>query len=67
VAEGITGRTTRARAVRALAATMDARLARDDRGAEFGRAGRRAALGRFSPEIVASRYSSIYERVTNDS
>ncbi len=67
VAEGITGLLTPPGDVRALAATMDSLLARGDQGAEFGRAGRRAALGRFSPEIVASRYSSIYERVTNDS
>jgi glycosyltransferase involved in cell wall biosynthesis len=67
VTDGVTGLVTPAGDVRALGAAMDSLVARTDRGAELGRAGRRVALARFSPAIVASRYSSIYERVTHDS
>jgi hypothetical protein len=32
----------------------------------LGKAGRDAALARFSPNVVASHYASIYESVIND-
>ena len=50
----------------ALAAAMDALMARDDKGASMGRAGRDAALARFSPDVVASHYASIYTSVKHD-
>ena len=66
VSDGATGLLTPPGDVGALAAAMDAVLARDDRGASLGRAGRDAALARFSPNVVASHYASIYESVIND-
>jgi hypothetical protein len=45
---------------------MDALLARADRGAPLGRAGRDAALARFSPAVAATHYQSIYESVVHD-
>lgn len=66
VSDGATGLLTPPGDVGALAAAMDAVLARDDRGASLGRAGRDAALARFSPNVVASHYASIYENVTHD-
>ncbi len=66
VSDGVTGLLTPPGDVGALAAAMDAVLARDDRGASLGRAGRDAALARFSPNVVASHYASIYESVTHD-
>jgi glycosyltransferase involved in cell wall biosynthesis len=66
VSDGATGLLTPPGDVRALAAAMDAVLARDDRGASLGKAGRDAALARFSPNVVASHYASIYESVIND-
>lgn len=51
---------------RALAGAMDSLLARGDRGAAMGRAGRDAALARFAPQVVASHYATIYESVTHD-
>ena len=66
VSDGATGLLTPPGDVGALAAAMDAVLARDDRGASLGRAGRDAALARFSPNVVASHYASIYESVTHD-
>ena len=59
----VTGLLTPAGDVRALAAAMDAVLAREDKGASLGYAGRDAALARFSPGIVASHYASIYASV----
>jgi glycosyltransferase involved in cell wall biosynthesis len=67
VSDGVTGLVTPAGDVRALAAAMDSLLARDDKGAELGKAGRRGALARFSPAVVASHYASIYERAVHDS
>jgi glycosyltransferase involved in cell wall biosynthesis len=66
VSDGATGLLTPPGDVGALAAAMDAVLARDDRGASLGRAGRDAALARFSPNVVASHYAAIYESVTHD-
>jgi glycosyltransferase involved in cell wall biosynthesis len=66
VSDGATGLLTPPGDVGALAAAMDAVLARDDRGASLGKAGRDAALARFSPNVVASHYASIYESVTHD-
>jgi glycosyltransferase involved in cell wall biosynthesis len=66
VNDGVTGLLTPPGDVRALAAAMDALLARPDRGASLGRAGRDAALARFSPRIVALHYASIYESVKHD-
>lgn len=66
VSDGVTGLLTPPGDVGALAAAMDAVLARDDRGASLGKAGRDAALARFSPNVVASHYASIYENVTHD-
>ena len=66
VSDGATGLLTPPGDVSALAAAMDAVLARDDRGASLGKAGRDAALARFSPNVVASHYASIYENVTHD-
>lgn len=66
VSDGATGLLTPPGDVGALAAAMDAVLARDDRGASLGKAGRDAALARFSPNVVASHYAAIYESVTHD-
>ena len=44
----------------ALAAALEALLARDDRGAALGAAGRLHALATFAPESVARRYADIY-------
>jgi glycosyltransferase involved in cell wall biosynthesis len=66
VSDGATGLLTPPGDISALAAAMDAVLARDDRGASLGKAGRDAALARFSPNVVASHYASLYESVTND-
>jgi glycosyltransferase involved in cell wall biosynthesis len=66
VSDGATGLLTPPGDVRALAAAMDAMLARSDKGASMGRAGREAALARFSPKVAASHYRSIYENVKHD-
>lgn len=66
IEDGRTGVLTPAGDARALAGAMDALLARDDAGASMGRAGRDAALARFSPDVVASHYASLYESVTHD-
>lgn len=63
VTNDVTGLLTPPGDVGALAAAMDAILARPDTGASLGYAGRDAALARFSPRIVASHYASIYESV----
>ena len=67
VDDGRTGVLTPAGDVRALAAAMDALAARSDRGAALGKAGRAAALSRYSPDVVASHYASIYEGARHDS
>jgi glycosyltransferase involved in cell wall biosynthesis len=66
ITNGETGVLTAPGDVRALAASIDAMLARDDRGAALGRAGRAAALARFSPKVAAEHYASIYASVTHD-
>ncbi len=66
VSDGATGFLTPPGDISALAAAMDAVLTRGDRGASLGKAGRDAALARFSPNVVASHYASIYESVTHD-
>jgi starch synthase len=48
----------------ALARAMDDLLARADRGAALGVAGRRAMLATLSPAAVAGRYAEIYRSVT---
>lgn len=67
VEDGTTGVLTPPGDVRALAAAMDAMLARSDHGAAMGAAGRTAALARFSPDVVAAHYATIYESVKHDS
>jgi glycosyltransferase involved in cell wall biosynthesis len=47
----------------ALAAAIDALLARPDRGAALGAAGRLHALATFAPESVARRYADLYRSV----
>jgi glycosyltransferase involved in cell wall biosynthesis len=44
----------------AMARAIDDLLENPDRAAEFGAAGRRAALGTFAPDAVARRYDAIY-------
>jgi glycosyltransferase involved in cell wall biosynthesis len=66
IENGKTGVLTPVGDVPALAAAMDALMARDDKGASMGRAGRDAALARFSPDVVASHYATIYESVKHD-
>ena len=66
VTDGVTGLLTPPGDARALAAAMDGLLARADRGGALGKAGRDAALARFSPNVVASHYASIYAAVKHD-
>jgi glycosyltransferase involved in cell wall biosynthesis len=47
----------------ALAAGIDSLLARPDRGASMGAAGRLHALATFAPESVARRYADLYRSV----
>jgi glycosyltransferase involved in cell wall biosynthesis len=47
----------------ALASAVESLLARPDRGATLGVAGRLHALATFSPESVARRYADIYRSV----
>lgn len=49
----------------ALARTLDDLLARPDRGAALGAAGRAHALATFSPDAVAQRYAELYRAVTS--
>ncbi|MFI5233539.1 MAG: glycosyltransferase, partial [Gemmatimonadales bacterium] len=67
IEDGRTGILTPPRDVRALAAALDALVARGDRGAALGKAGRAGALARYSPDVVASHYASIYEGARHDS
>lgn len=48
----------------ALAAALDRLLALEDRGAAWGREGRRHALGAFGPAAAARRYGELYRQVT---
>ena len=45
----------------ALAASITSLLARSDRGASLGAAGRMHALATFAPESVARRYADVYK------
>jgi glycosyltransferase involved in cell wall biosynthesis len=65
VSDGSSGLLTPPGDVRALSAAIDGLLARTDHGAAFGRAGRVAALARFTPAVVAARYRAIYDRVAS--
>lgn len=67
IEDGRTGLLSPPGDIRALAAAMDALTARADRGAALGKAGRAAALARYSPDVVASHYASIYEGAKHDS
>jgi glycosyltransferase involved in cell wall biosynthesis len=60
VEHGVTGLLVEHREAAALAAAVAALLARDDRGASLGRAGRERALSTFDPAVVARRYVDIY-------
>ena len=60
VGDGTTGLLSPPGDARALGATMDALMSRGDRGTSLGRAGRAAALARFTPSVVAGRYDAIY-------
>ena len=62
VIDGETGVLTPAGDVAALAGAMDAMVRETNRAAALGRAGRLAAVARFSPESVTARYRGIYER-----
>ena len=67
VEDGRTGVLTPPGDARALAAAMTALLERADHGAALGTAGRAAALARYSPDVVASHYATIYEGARHDS
>ncbi len=67
ITDGSTGMLTPAGDIDALAAAMDALIARADKGGALGRAGREAALAHFSPDVVARHYASIYASVKHDS
>ena len=60
VEHGVTGMLVKQRDPAALAAAIAAVLARADRGAALGRAGRERALAEFKPSVVARRYLDIY-------
>lgn len=62
VEDGVTGLLVPVADSDALAAAMDALLARTDRGASLGVAGRQAALARFTPEAAGRRYAALYQR-----
>ncbi|MEO8448955.1 MAG: glycosyltransferase family 4 protein [Gemmatimonadota bacterium] len=51
----------------ALARALDDILSQPDQGAAMGRAGRRRALDRFAPGVVAARYAAIYRRAREPS
>ncbi|MEO7712725.1 MAG: glycosyltransferase family 4 protein [Gemmatimonadaceae bacterium] len=58
--DGVTGILVQQRQPATLAAAVAELLARPDRGAALGRAGRAWALSRFDPAVVAQRYIDIY-------
>ena len=60
VEHGVTGMLVEQRDPAALAAAVAAVLARPDRGATLGRAGRERALSQFDPAVAARRYVDIY-------
>ena len=61
VEDGVTGILVQQREPAILAAAVTSLLARPDRGAALGRAGREWALSRFDPAVVARRYIDIYQ------
>ena len=61
VEDGVTGILVQRREPATLAAAVTSLLARPDRGAALGRAGREWALSRFDPAVVARRYIDIYQ------
>lgn len=63
VVNGQTGMLVPPGDVAALAGALDDLLARPDRGASLGVAGRQAMLATFGPEAVATRYAGIYRKV----
>lgn len=60
VEHGVTGLLVEQRDPAALAAAVGSLLARPDRGASLGRAGRERALSQFAPQVAARRYLDIY-------
>jgi glycosyltransferase involved in cell wall biosynthesis len=60
VEHGVTGLLVEQRDPAALAAAVASVLARADRGAALGRAGRERALSQFDPAVAARRYVDIY-------
>jgi glycosyltransferase involved in cell wall biosynthesis len=60
VEHGVTGLLVEQRDPSALAAAVASLLARPDRGAALGRAGRERALSQFDPAVAARRYVDIY-------
>jgi glycosyltransferase involved in cell wall biosynthesis len=60
VEHGVTGMLVEQRDPAALAAAVSAVLARPDRGASLGCAGRERALSHFDPAVAARRYVDIY-------
>ena len=62
-----TGVLVQERSADALASAIAAVLARQDRGAALGEAGRLHALATFAPESVARRYVDVYRSVVGNS
>jgi glycosyltransferase involved in cell wall biosynthesis len=60
VEHGVTGLLVEQRDPAVLAAAVASVLARADRGAALGRAGRERALSQFDPAVAARRYVDIY-------
>jgi len=60
IEDGVTGILVQQRQPAVLAAAVAQLLARPDRGAALGRAGRKWAFSRFDPSVVARRYIDIY-------
>jgi glycosyltransferase involved in cell wall biosynthesis len=60
VVHGVTGLLVQAERSDLLAEALDEILGRPDQGASLGKAGRRHALGNFSPSAVAARYREVY-------
>lgn len=63
VSHGRTGLLATSGNVTALAESIDALLARPDRGASLGVAGRHHVLAAFTPEATAAKYAAVYGSV----